>query len=108
TTRARTLASAPLSVECSMANTLSGRDSMSQPLAPPDQHIAQYKSGAGQLVQAIAGLTPDELNAFPVPGTWSIQQIVIHMMDSDLIGSHPLQPVAAGTQPPTLRGRGEE
>jgi len=80
---------------------------MSQPLAPPDQLIAQYKSGAGQLAQAIAGLTPEELKAFPVPGTWSIQQIVIHMMDSDLIGADRMKRVAAEPQPPTLIGYDE-
>ena len=25
--------------------------------------------------------------AFPIPGTWSIQQIIMHLMDSDLIAS---------------------
>lgn len=47
--------------------------------------IDEYEAGAGLLREAMAGLTPEQLNAHPVPGTWSIQQIVMHLMDSDLI-----------------------
>lgn len=42
--------------------------------------IDRYEQGAAELRQAIEGLSPAELNAFPVPGTWSIQQIVWHML----------------------------
>ena len=57
--------------------------------------------------EAIRGLTPSELNAFPVPGTWSIQQIVVHLMDSDLIGSDRMKRVAAENVPPQLIGYDE-
>ena len=69
--------------------------------------IEQYAAGAGKLRQAIAGLDAQQLNAFPVPGTWSIQQIVLHMMDSDLIGADRMKRVAAETSPPTLIGYDE-
>ena len=57
--------------------------------------IERYAAGANVPAEAIRGLTPTDLNAFPVPGTWSIQQIVIHLMDSDLIGSDRMKRVAA-------------
>lgn len=69
--------------------------------------IEQYAAGAVQLRQAIAGLNAQQLNAFPVPATWSIQQIVLHMMDSDLIGADRMKRVAAETKPPTLIGYDE-
>jgi hypothetical protein len=69
--------------------------------------IQQYAEGAGKLRASIQGLSRDQLNAFPVPGTWSIQQIVIHMMDSDLIGLDRMKRVAAETKPPTLIGYDE-
>ena len=69
--------------------------------------IERYAAGASQPAEAIAGLSRDELNAFPVPGTWSIQQIVIHLMDSDLIGSDRMKRVAAEDRPPTLIGYDE-
>ena len=44
------------------------------------------RGGGRRPGKAIQGLDRADLLAFPVPGTWSIQQIVLHMMDSDLIG----------------------
>src|SRR5688572_2656996 len=47
------------------------------------QSIERYACGARALAAAVTGLSSQELRAFPVPGTWSIQQIVFHLMDSD-------------------------
>lgn len=71
------------------------------------QLIEQYAAGAAELARSIEGLSREELTAFPVPGTWSIQQIVVHMMDSDLIGSDRMKRVAAEDRPPTLIGYDE-
>ncbi len=57
--------------------------------------IERYAQGGGQLRAAVAGLSKEQLTAFPVPGTWSIQQIVVHLMDSDLIASDRMKRVAA-------------
>ena len=69
--------------------------------------IEKYAAGASVPGEAIRGLTAAELNAFPVPGTWSIQQIIIHLMDSDLIGSDRMKRVAAENAPPQLIGYDE-
>lgn len=61
--------------------------------------VEQYAKAAEAPAQAIAGLTRDQLLAFPVLGTWSIQQIVLHLMDSDLIGSDRMKRVAAEERP---------
>jgi hypothetical protein len=61
--------------------------------------IEEYASGATRPGQAIAGLSESQLNAVPVPGTWSIQQIVMHLMDSDLIGSDRMKRVIAEREP---------
>jgi len=68
--------------------------------------IEQFAAGAGVPGQAIAGLTKDDLNARPIPGTWSIQQIIIHLMDSDLIGTDRMKRIAA-EENPTLIGYNE-
>jgi uncharacterized damage-inducible protein DinB len=66
----------------------------------PAQHLVeQYLAGADALFPAIAGLSPDDLNAHPVPGTWSIRQIVLHLMDSDLITSDRMKRVIAEENP---------
>ncbi len=61
--------------------------------------IEEYARGAAHLGDAIAGLSPAQLNAVPVPGTWSIQQIVLHLMDSDLIASDRMKRVIAEDRP---------
>jgi hypothetical protein len=64
--------------------------------------IDQYEADATLPAQAVAGLTKEELNSFPVPGTWSIQQVVLHLMDSDLIGSDRMKRVIAEPNPTLL------
>lgn len=61
--------------------------------------IEDYAAGAGLPARAIAGLSKEDLNARPVPGTWSIQEIVLHLMDSDLIGADRMKRVAAEERP---------
>jgi uncharacterized damage-inducible protein DinB len=61
--------------------------------------IAEFENGHRQLRTAIAGLTPEQMKAFPVPGTWSIHQIVIHVADSDIIGADRMQRIIAMDNP---------
>ena len=61
--------------------------------------IERYAAGAGEVEKAIAGLSREDFLAAPVPGTWSIQQIVIHLMDSDLIGADRMKRVIAEENP---------
>jgi hypothetical protein len=64
--------------------------------------IEKYIAGATLPAVALRGLTPQELNAFPVPGTWSVQQVILHLMDSDLIGSDRMKRVIAEETPTLL------
>ena len=61
--------------------------------------IDAYADGAGRLGAAIRGLSPADFAAFPIPGTWSIGQIVLHLMDSDLIGADRMKRVIAEDNP---------
>ena len=61
--------------------------------------IAQYETGGDELRMAVRGLERQDLIATPVPGTWSIQQIVIHLMDSDLILADRMKRVIAEEKP---------
>jgi uncharacterized damage-inducible protein DinB len=47
--------------------------------------IDEFEAGPATLRRAIAGLTPEEVKARPGPGKWSIQEVVIHLVDSDEI-----------------------
>ena len=72
--------------------------------------IDQYAAGGERLAQAIRGLTREDLLAVPAPdanvGKWSIQQVVIHCMDSDLIAADRLKRMIAEDNP-TLIGYDE-
>jgi len=61
--------------------------------------VETFVAGGPELARLIDGLSPAELNAYPVPGTWSIQQIVLHMLDSDLIGCDRMKRVIAEEKP---------
>jgi hypothetical protein len=74
------------------------------------QLIDHYAAGGEQLSLAIRGLTREDLIAVPAPdanvGRWSIQQVVIHCMDSDLIAADRLKRMIAEDNP-TLIGYDE-
>jgi hypothetical protein len=68
--------------------------------------IEHFAAGGEKLSLAVRGLTREDLVCFPVPGTWSIQQIVIHMQDSDLIAVDRMKRIIAEDEP-TLIGYDE-
>ena len=61
--------------------------------------IDQYVKGSDDLRMAVRGLEREDLLAYPVPGTWSIQEIVIHVADSDLVISDRMKRVIAEDNP---------
>ena len=72
--------------------------------------IDDYESGGTKLEQAIRGLTREDLLAPPPPepelGRWTIQQVVLHLCDSDLVYSDRMKRVIA-EENPTLQGYDE-
>lgn len=61
--------------------------------------IETYAAGGLTLAKAIEGLDDSDLDAIPIPGTWSIRQIVVHLMDSDLVASDRMKRIAAMDKP---------
>lgn len=73
---------------------------MPRELAQLDRNrIEVFSAGGQQLVQAFAGLSREDLLAVPIPGTWSLQQIAIHMLESDLIGCDRMKRIACMDKP---------
>ena len=72
--------------------------------------IDHYANGGDKLSMAIRGLTQEDLLAAPDPdwnaGKWSIQQVVIHCVDSDLVSTDRLKRMIAEDNP-TLIGYDE-
>jgi hypothetical protein len=61
--------------------------------------IERYAAGASAPAKAIEGMTRQQLLATPVPGKWSTQQVIIHLMDSDLVGAERIKRVIAMERP---------
>jgi uncharacterized damage-inducible protein DinB len=61
-----------------------------------------YDDGGRTLLKAIDGLDEADLVAFPVPGTWSIKQLVVHLADCDMLFSDRIKRVLAEDRPSLL------
>lgn len=64
--------------------------------------IDQYEADGDLPANAMAGLTREEMLAHPIPGTWSVQEVILHLMDSDLVGSDRMKRVIAEPHPTLL------
>ena len=67
-----------------------------------NQLIDQYLKDADDLRMAVRGLQREDLLAHPVPGTWSVQEIVIHLLDSDFVLTDRMKRVIAEENPALL------
>ncbi len=56
--------------------------------------IELYAAGGAELVKAYGGLSNTHLHAKQPDGSWTLHQIAIHMLDSDLIGSDRMKRIA--------------
>lgn len=61
--------------------------------------IDRFAAGAITPAAWCRGLSPADLDAFPIPGTWSIRQLVLHVLDSDLIAVHRMKRIIAEDNP---------
>jgi uncharacterized damage-inducible protein DinB len=69
--------------------------------------IEQYLDGPRQLRQAVAGLSPEQLLARPVPGKWSTLEVVAHLADFDPILADRMKRIIAEDHP-SLIGADEQ
>jgi hypothetical protein len=61
--------------------------------------IDRFERGGAILRSAIVGLNEDDLRAKPGPGAWSIRELVIHLLDSDLVAHDRMRRIAAMHKP---------
>lgn len=66
--------------------------------------IDQYLAGPRRLRDALAGLTPEQLDAHPIPGKWSIKQVLCHIADYEPVYADRMKRVIAEDDPPLLAG----
>jgi len=61
--------------------------------------IDEFEAGGQRVKDVVAGLSREELLAFPVPGTWSIQQVVVHLQDADAVAVDRMKRIIAEENP---------
>ena len=67
--------------------------------ADVEASIARYERGAARLRAACGGLSAEQANRRVGPGTWSVQEVAVHLLDSDLAATHRMRRIAAEDQP---------
>jgi uncharacterized damage-inducible protein DinB len=68
--------------------------------------IDGYVAGIGTLRDAVKGLTAAQLEARPVPGKWSVKEVVCHLADFETIGSDRIK-LSIALDEPLLPGYDE-
>ncbi len=61
--------------------------------------IEAFAARGGAVRRAIEGLSPADMDRPLQPGSWSIRQVVVHLLDSDLAATHRMRRIAAEKMP---------
>ncbi|CAN5860771.1 hypothetical protein BH23PLA1_BH23PLA1_20470 [soil metagenome] len=64
--------------------------------------IDRFAAGGPLLAYAASGLNPEQETARPGPGAWSIAELVVHLVDSDLVATERMKRVIAEDGPTLL------
>ena len=69
------------------------------PSSSRDALIEAYLASLPRLRRAVADLSPEQLQARPVPGKWSTLEVVCHLVDSEQAWCHRMKRVIAEERP---------
>ncbi len=61
--------------------------------------LDRFLSGPGQLRAAVSGLSREQLISRPIPGKWSVLEVVCHLVDTDANIAHRLKRVLSEARP---------
>src|SRR5665213_2274693 len=64
--------------------------------------IDRFEAGGDAVVASLQGLSRRDLLSFPVAGKMSIQQVIIHLADSDMVLTDRMKRVLTQDNPPLL------
>lgn len=64
--------------------------------------VERYAAGGPLLSYAAQGLTREQEQARPGPGTWSIAELVVHLLDCDLVYADRMKYIIAEENPTLL------
>src|SRR5215469_277773 len=69
------------------------------PVSSHDALIASYLDSLPRLRRAVEDLSPEQLQARPVPGKWSTLEVVCHLVDSEQAWCHRMKRVIVEDRP---------
>jgi len=69
----------------------------------PEHLVKEYACGPELLREAVVGLQDEHLDAVPVPGKWSIRQVICHLADCEIVYADRIKRVLA-EENPTISG----
>jgi len=61
--------------------------------------VEHYLAGPANLRAAVAGLSREQMIAWPIPGRWSVLEVVCHLADTDANIAHRLKRVLSEDRP---------
>lgn len=70
----------------------------------PASLIDEYLQGPTRLREAIAGMTPEQIDAAPVAGKWSTRQVICHIADFEPVYADRMKRVIAEDNPTMFGG----
>ncbi|GHO99483.1 hypothetical protein KSF_095310 [Reticulibacter mediterranei] len=68
-------------------------------LVPTPEQIHSYATIHERIAVAIAELTPNQLQMRPADNEWSIQQVLLHLPDSEAVGYERIRRIIAEERP---------
>jgi hypothetical protein len=70
----------------------------------PTTLIDDYLAGPQVLRKAVAGMSPEQLLARPIPGKWSTLEVICHLADFEIIFADRIKRVIAENEPTLFGG----
>ena len=64
-----------------------------------DKLIAQYRDGYATIAESLLRITPEEADARPGPGRWTVREIIHHLADSEMTAAIRLRRLLAEDRP---------
>jgi hypothetical protein len=61
--------------------------------------VESYLAGPGELREAVSGLSREQLVTRPIPGKWSVLEVICHLVDTDANIAHRLKRVVSEERP---------
>lgn len=67
--------------------------------SPLNELTKKYIEGAPKLRHALAGLSETEMKSYPISNTWSIKEISMHLVDTEIVYAERIRKILSENNP---------